>query len=74
MPINDPISNRKVAPGSLAFERRRQGASVMYAEDNFGDTPNYQTTINLFYTNKFTIYQTNQGAAQEAQRILRNVS
>lgn len=74
MPINDPINNRKVAPGSLAFERRRQGASAMFSEGDFGDTPNYQTTINLLYQPRFTIVQTNQGAAKEAQRILRNVT
>lgn len=75
MPINDPIARAKVAPGSLAFETRRMGGSVMYSEEPVDpDTPNYQTTINLFFSNTFNIYQTVQGAKIEAQRILRTVA
>ena len=44
MPINDPINNRKVAPGSLAFERRRLSPfGQAYAiDDPDGDVYNYQ--------------------------------
>ena len=43
MPINDPINNRKVAPGSLAFERRRLSPfGQAYAiDDPDGDVYNY---------------------------------
>lgn len=34
MPINDPVNNRKVAPASLAFERRRSSYGVTYVNDN----------------------------------------
>ena len=50
MPINDPIQNRKVAPGSLAFERRRQVYGTAYAgEEPDGDVYNYQYYIDLNY-------------------------
>ena len=75
MPINDPIGRAKVAPGSLAFERRRSGGTVMFAGETVDPAgPTYQQTINIYYQPRFNIYQTNQGAAQQAQRILRNVS
>jgi hypothetical protein len=50
MPINDPVRRGKVAPASLAFERRRAGAT--YVSDT-GDTGNvnYQT----FVTNNYRI-------------------
>ena len=75
MPINDPIGRAKVAPGSLAFERRRSGGSVMFAGETVDPAaPTYQQTINIYYQPRFNIYQTVQGAKLEAQRILRNVS
>lgn len=75
MPINDPIGRAKVAPGSLAFERRRSGGTVMFAGETVDPAgPTYQQTINIFYQPRFNIYQTVQGAKLEAQRILRNVS
>jgi hypothetical protein len=50
MPINDPIQNRKVAPGSLAFERRRMVYGSAYAgEEPEGDVYNYQYYIDLNY-------------------------
>lgn len=50
MPINDPIQNRKVAPGSLAFERRRMVYGTAYAgEEPEGDVYNYQYYIDLNY-------------------------
>lgn len=74
MPINDPINNRKVAPGSLAFERRRLGAfGQAYAIDEpDGDVYNYQyymdinyrITINNFVTNQ--TYLTNQSKTTKA--------
>lgn len=43
MPINDPVQNRKIAPGSLAFERRRMSYGMSYAaESPDGDVNNYQ--------------------------------
>jgi hypothetical protein len=75
MPINDPIGRAKVAPGSLAFERRRSGGTVMFAGETVDPAgPTYQQTINIYYQPRFNIYQTVQGAKLEAQRILRNVS
>jgi hypothetical protein len=51
MPINDPVNNRKIAPASLAFERRRMGAfGQAYAgEAPDGDIYNYQYYIDLNY-------------------------
>lgn len=50
MPINDPIQNRKVAPGSLAFERRRMVYGTAYAgEEPEGDVYNYQYYVDLNY-------------------------
>ena len=74
MPINDPINNRKVAPGSLAFERRRLSPfGQAYAiDDPDGDVYNYQyymdinyrITINNFVTNQ--TYYTNQAQTTKA--------
>lgn len=49
MPINDPIQNRKVAPGSLAFERRRMVYGSAYAGEDPGDVYNYQYYVDLKY-------------------------
>ena len=74
MPINDPIQRAKVAPASLAFEGRRALSSVMIAEESVPDTVNYQTFITQIVFNPFDALQAKRIAAQEAQRILRNVA
>ena len=51
MPINDPIKRGKVAPGSLAFERRRSGGGAVISEG--GDS--YQTVINLTFSPRYNI-------------------
>ena len=61
MPINDPIQNRKVAPGSLAFERRRMGYGSAYAgEEPEGDVYNYQYYIDYNYNVTFNNIVTKQ--------------
>lgn len=60
MPINDPIQNRKVAPGSLAFERRRMTYGTAYgAEEPDGDVYNYQYYIDITFntTVNNTVYK-----------------
>lgn len=61
MPINDPVNNRKIAPASLAFERRRQGFGDLYAgEDTDGDVYNYQYYIDYNYNPTFKNIVTKQ--------------
>lgn len=62
MPINDPINNRKVAPGSLAFERRRLSAfGQAYALDEpDGDVYNYQYYMDINYRITINNFVTNQ--------------
>jgi len=69
MPINDPVNNRKIAPGSLAFERRRQTFGTYYAgEDTDGDVYNYQyyievnfnTTVNNIVNKQYLFGETNK--------------
>jgi hypothetical protein len=48
MPINDPIRRSKVAPASLAFENRREGATIVGGDGTTGNVT-YQT----FVTNQY---------------------
>lgn len=77
MPINDPIGRAKVAPGSLAFERRRSAGSgvIMFAGDTVDPiAPNYQQYITNIITQAFDETKAKAISVKEAQRILRNIS
>jgi len=66
MPINDPIRRSKVAPASLAFENRREGATVVGGDGATGNVT-YQT----FVTNQYRFGSNitiNVRAAEETTR------
>jgi hypothetical protein len=66
MPINDPVRRGKVAPASLAFERRREGATYVSDTGNTGNVT-YQT----FVTNQYRFgsnITVNVRAAEETTR------
>lgn len=74
MPINDPVNNRKVAPASLAFERRRTGGgygSYVFLDDPGDDNLNYQYYIDINFNRYFNQYITKQelGANSEKQML-----
>ena len=74
MPINDPIKRGKVAPGSLAFERRRSGggASIISQDGATGDT--YQTVINLTYAPRFNVTVVDKESRERDARMHRVVT
>lgn len=74
MPINDPIQRAKVAPASLAFEGRRALSSALIAEEPVADVVNFQEFITIIQVSPFDERKAERIAAQQAQRILRNVS
>lgn len=76
MPINDPVNNRKVAPASLAFERRRASYGAVYVDDNGIDEPDI--TYQYFITNNIDIrvnnYVTNNIYKQDISRITKAIA
>ena len=75
MPINDPIQNRKVAPGSLAFERRRMVYGPAYAgEEPEGDVYNYQYYIDLNYNITINNIITKPMLQSESLRLMNSMS
>lgn len=75
MPINDPIQNRKVAPGSLAFERRRMVYGTAYAgEEPEGDVYNYQYYIDLNYNITINNIVTKPLLQSESLRLMNSMS
>jgi len=71
MPINDPIQNRKVAPGSLAFERRRMTYGTGYAaEAPDGDVYNYQYYIDINFNTTVNNIVTKPILQSEVNKIM----
>lgn len=75
MPINDPVQNRKVAPGSLAFERRRMVYGSAYAgEEPEGDVYNYQYYVDLNYNVTINNYVSKQYYESKSNDVMKAVA
>jgi hypothetical protein len=74
MPINDPVNNRKIAPASLAFERRRQTFGTYYAgEDTDGDVYNYQYYIEVNFNTTVNNLVSKQYLSGETNRVMKSI-
>lgn len=69
MPINDPVRRQKVAPGSLAFERRRNSGISLATNDDTTGGVTYQTFVTNNYRIGYNI-TVNQRQQEEQTRAI----
>lgn len=74
MPINDPIRRQKVAPGSLAFERRRSGGGTFQVSEDGSTGDSYQTTINITFNPRYNITVVDRESRDRDRKIHRVIT